>query len=366
MEPDMLDAEDAQSARLEALWSFYAQLQEDAWQFGYSQGDWTEDYGDAPFYGLGFYIRAGRAYDRDDYLSVAEEARVYNLDLVEQALASLSWYTDHFEEVVMAALGLCEYADATEDPGPFLDRLDQLIDNTNDLLTLFSDYLDVELGDYAIATYGPTTISAAAALLNLQYAYTIDNQRSQQRIERAAAIVRSIDENALDGQRYLFRPGDQKLYLYPNTMMMLVLCRLYELTDNRTYLEVAQGIFQAIQPLKDPQHGYYRSPYSAQTMGAQTEDYSTLSSQNYLAMALLVLYQDTGDAAYLSEAISVLDVIRRTFYDLEQGRLLHHVMDGRIALPTDPEYFCSGCNLQTLYILWYLKEEVLADPPAGS
>jgi len=33
-------------------------------------------------------------------------------------------------------------------------------------------------------------------------------------------------------------------------------------------------------------------------------------------------------------------------------------MDGRIALPEDREYFCSGCNLQFLYVLWYLQARV--------
>ena len=35
--------------------------------------------------------------------------------------------------------------------------------------------------------------------------------------------------------------------------------------------------------------------------------------------------------------------------------LLHHVMDGRLARPEDGTYFCSGCNLQTLYVLGYRR-----------
>ncbi len=43
---------------------------------------------------------------------------------------------------------------------------------------------------------------------------------------------------------------------------------------------------------------------------------------------------------------------------LKKPFLLHHWIDGRIAHPDDPDYFCSGCNLQTLYVLRYLQEEL--------
>lgn len=26
--------------------------------------------------------------------------------------------------------------------------------------------------------------------------------------------------------------------------------------------------------------------------------------------------------------------------------------------PPDPEYFCAGCNLQLLYVLWYARHHV--------
>ena len=33
-------------------------------------------------------------------------------------------------------------------------------------------------------------------------------------------------------------------------------------------------------------------------------------------------------------------------------------MDGNIAVPEDPEFFCSGCNLQLLYVLWYRQHHI--------
>jgi uncharacterized protein YyaL (SSP411 family) len=144
------------------------------------------------------------------------------------------------------------------------------------------------------------------------------------------------------------------LELYPNTMMILVLCRLYERTGEPAYLERAEAAFAAIAPLRSPRGGY-KSPYSAQEMGAKSDDYSTLSSQNYLTLALAVLYEATGERRYFDEALFVIDFIRTRLYDAASGHLLHHYIDGRIALPTDPEYFCTGCNLQFLYVVRYLQ-----------
>jgi hypothetical protein len=91
-------------------------------------------------------------------------------------------------------------------------------------------------------------------------------------------------------------------------------------------------------------------------MGATTQDYSTLSSQNYLAMGLVILHENTADETYLAEALDILHFIRLRLYSEDEHAILHHWMDGRVAQPADPEYFCSGCNLQFLYVVWYLLE----------
>jgi uncharacterized protein YyaL (SSP411 family) len=85
-------------------------------------------------------------------------------------------------------------------------------------------------------------------------------------------------------------------------------------------------------------------------MGARTEDYQSLSSQNFAMLGLLCLYESTRDPKYLAAARGVLEFVVRYLHDGE-GRLLHHRMDGRIAWPTDPEYYCTGCNLHFLYVL---------------
>ncbi len=71
-----------------------------------------------------------------------------------------------------------------------------------------------------------------------------------------------------------------------------------------------------------------------------------------------MLYQNTGKELYLERVEEILTFLRLSLYDDMQGRILHHWIDGHIAHPDDPEYFCSGCNHQFLYVVWYLKSVV--------
>lgn len=58
------------------------------------------------------------------------------------------------------------------------------------------------------------------------------------------------------------------------------------------------------------------------------------------------------------DATWISTFIHERLYDPAQGKALHHFIDGRIALRTDPEYFCAGCNLQRLYILFYARHNL--------
>lgn len=351
----------------EALTDFWRTLEMDATVFTHTDGEWLEDYGDAPMYGTAYYARVGAERSDTAMLDLARAARDYDLSVVGQANADRDWFLANMEEAMMSAMGIVEYASATGDEAG-LDAVETFLDTANDLVNLFGDYLPsgMDIGSFALETYGPTSITGAVALVNLQYAVNLDTPRRDERIRRAERIVASIDRHAFDGERYLFEPGVDRLYLYPNSIMMIVLCRLHEVTGDRGYLDRTLSVAGAIEPLRSPTRGGFHSPYSAEYMGATTDDYSTLSSQNYLTFAFLLLYERTRDRQWFDEAVGVIDFERLRLYDTAQGRVLHHWMDGRIAQPGDPEYFCSGCNHQTLYMLWYLHRRVgqlPVDPP---
>ncbi len=368
--------------------AFYEQLQAEAEHFTERNGEWVEDYGDAPFYGLAFYSWEGTARQDAAWLSRSARARDYALTVVDKP----SLLTDDVNEIAMSALGLTDYIAATGDGTP-LPALDAVIDQIDGTVKSFGYYIELDLG-WAFTTYGATSISGLVGLMNLQYAAVLDNERAAERVAFAQLQLAEIEKKAFNGSFYRFDSSQEKLYLYPNVTMILYHARLFQLTGEERHRERAVALYQAVQPLRvDMGQGRvrYRSPYSAEYMHAQTEDYATLSSQNYLLFSLMLLHQITGEQAYLTEADAELEALSQELFkpwclgDLKQRvdacqapcdstetcvvdscqpnscarGVLHHWMDGRLAEPQDEEFFCTGCNLQLLYLMWYRQNRIL-------
>jgi hypothetical protein len=360
--------------------SLYATLQNDAESFTFEQGQWVESLGDAPFYGLAFYAHAAPGSPQEPaWQARAQSARLYALGLLTNA----DFFTGDLQQMVMSALGLIDYIDATGDRQD-LPVLDTFLDRFDTLVKLIGWYIDAASDrSWALGTYGPTSISALVGLLNAQYALLVGGPRAADRRDWALEMAQHIDDRALTGAYYAFgAAGHQQPSLYPNVAMIAFQARLYELSHDEAHRTRALALYDAIQPLRLPDGRYY-SEYDAVAFGAKTDDFSTLSSQNYTMLALLLLYEMTGKAHYVAEADTLLDALAPKIYgtwclsqvhhescmpacgapevcvidacegDACHEGLLHHFIDGRAALPSDPTFFCSGCNLQTLYVLWY-------------
>jgi hypothetical protein len=271
-----------------------------------------------------------------------------------------------------------------------LATLDTFVDRIDALVKLIGWYVNVA-GDrsWAISTYGPTSVTALLGTLDAEYAYILGpSDTADARVAWATELYAHIDENAWNAAGGYYELGDGRPGpdLYPNVAMIAFASRLYELTKDEQYKTRALALYDAIQPLKlttNPTR--YYSAYSAMEMGAKTRDYSTLSSQSYLSLALMLLYEITGRAHFISEMDSVVDamaslvigtwclsnvhtetcapacgdpsvcVVSTCEPDACHEGLLHHWMDGRVAIPTDPTFFCSGCNLQMLYVMQYRR-----------
>ena len=370
--------------------SFYADLQACAEDFTLVDGDWKEDFGDAAFYGPAYYVRAGQLEAKQAWLDRAQVAHERNATVVEGA----DLVNGDVNEIAMAALGMIEYMAATSD-ATHLPALNTTLDNLIELVDLLGGYLtEALIPGYAMENYGPVSINGLVALVFLQHAVNLGDENQERYTTWAEALAQRIRDEAWNGSYYEFNPERPELHLYPNLTLILLHTRLYQLTGDPTQLDRALATYQGVQPLKVETAsglvgpGRYFSPYSAEYMGAQTDDYTTLSSQNYLIFALSLLYQATGEKAFLEEIDPVLDFLeevlqgdwcRSHFHKWPelcdpvcegglvcvQGEcmeeachhgVLHHWMDGRLALPQDPEFFCSGCNLQLLYSLWYRQE----------
>ena len=374
--------------------SLYAQLSDCAEKFVMVQGDWKEDFGDSAFYAPAFFAHAGTSENNQAFLDRARVAYERNLTVINEE----DVLTGDTNEIAMAALGLVEYIDATGDPSK-LPELDLLIEEKiNFLVQTFGYYLAPSLvPGYAMETYGPTSINGLMALLSLQRAQVLGGEEITPRLVAfAEQVTAKIGENSWNGTHYEFQDGVERpgLFLYPNITMIIVNARLYQLTQKQQYRDRALAIYEGIQPLKVTEArgwigvGRYRSPYSQISMGAQTDNYTTLSSSNYTMFALMLLHLITGEDRYLEEINPILDFIEdflvgesclKDFYSdpcdpvCEGGQVcvtdscladvchcgvLHHWMDGKIAVPEDPEFFCDGCNHQLLYLMWYRQNKL--------
>ena len=358
--------------------ALFAEVTNDADSFTVIDGEWVESLGDAPFYGLAFYARAARdpAAPRawKDRATAAHDRAV---SLVTDA----DFVNGDLQQMFMSAHGLVEYVAATGDRSD-LPVLDAFIDRAENLVALLGWYLDIG-GDrsWAITEYGPTSISALVGLLSAEYAYLVGGDRAGDRLAWAVEMAGHIDDQAWTGAYYAFGAGRDGLIDYPNIAMTILSARLYELTQDERYRTRALDVYAALQALKLPDGRYY-SPYSAQEQGAKTRDYSTLSSQTYMMIALMLLYEISGRASFVAEMDTLASALGREIHgqwclaDVHEsdvcsvacsdvcvrgtcepnachGGMLHHWIDGRPAVPSDPTFFCSGCNLELLYALDY-------------
>lgn len=334
----------------------YEDVERWVWNNGYEAGVWAPDWDDAPFYGPAFYARVGWEEGRSDYQGRALEAVEHNLEAARAGIADpLGELVDNVAAIVFGTLGVIDYMAASGDMEP-LEVVDRVTDLIDGVLSLMGDYAE-GYESYATTTYGPTSITAVFTLLHLQHALLLETDRRDERVARAREIVDNVHALAWNGSFYQFdRQQVDELYLYPNVAMMIALARVYQATGDRVYLERAEDAFDGIDPLACPDRPGYRSPYSAEAMGAMTEDYSTLSSHNYAMLAFLLLEQITGDTRYGEARADVMRLVEDYLWVPGDGRVYHHWMDGRLAVPEDPEYFCIGCNLQLLYVVRYRPE----------
>jgi hypothetical protein len=314
---------------------------------------WHLHFGDGLMFGPSYDLASHALYPDDaNYLRAiaALDTNAFQVEEASGSLIGLIGAADDVEGLAMAMLGLLESGQFIEVPRYF-ESAEKLAGIVDKLSKLMGDYLPQSLGEFAGATYGPTAITSMIALLQLGMAMADSDGDVEGYIARADEILQNIHDTAWSDELgvYRFAPGDDRIMLYPNATLMLAYGRAYELTQNETYRERIDAIYEGIQPLRADSGDHFFSPYSREEANAVDEDYSTLSSQNYLMIGLWLAYQATGDQQYLVDIDLILDWLEgHLFVD---DVLKHHWVNGRVADETDAYDFCSGCNLQTLYIL---------------
>ena len=314
-------------------------------------GHWQKHWGDGAMFGPSFDLAQWKKTGEQTHYDRAIDALETNRTLVAAAAQDFAGNLDNLEMVSMSLLSLLEVGLYLEETTSYQTAADELIDALDFWVKLFDDYMDMDAGEFAASTYGPTALSAFLVITHLEHVMGYPGANEEYHLQRADEVLESIHEKAWSDElkAYAFAPGDNRLMLYPNITMMLAYARAYELTGKDLYWERFEDVYKGIQPLKDEDGDHYHSPYSAEEMGSTDGDYCTHSSQNYLMMALLVAYQVTGEDKYLLEIDTILTFLETHL--LDGGMILHHWVNGRAATLDDPYLYCLGCNVQTLYLL---------------
>lgn len=319
----------------------------------FHDGTWHQHFGDGLMFGPSFDLAEATLTGSVPHYLRALEVLDTNAAMVRSAAGSPGGLMDAFsdlESVAMALMGLLE-ADRFMPAAHYVDASAGLAGLVDVLSRVFGDYLPPGLGEFAGATYGPTAITSLIALLDLGLARALGDADGYRYLLRARDVLEGIHRTAWSADLgvYRFAPDDDRLMLYPNATLMMAYGRAYEATGEPVYADRMAAIYDGIQPLRAAAGDHYHSPYSRDEAGAVGPDYATLSSQNYLMIGLWFAYAATGDQRYLDDIDRILGWIETHLF--VDGVIKHHWVNGRTADERDLYDFCSGCNLQTLYIL---------------
>ena len=176
-------------------------------------------------------------------------------------------------------------------------------------------------------------------------AYEVSETDSQKNFfrEKGLAWIEKANKNCWNEETGIYEYS--RILDWPQTTMMMALAAAYRVTGDVQYLDRCLKVLDSMEVLcHDSVRGGYRGHPDLSRKG--------LSGNNNMIWVLLDLYEVTGEAMYLDKARSTLEwVLSEDLYDAGEHIIYHHWDDtsGRA------DYFCTGCNFQTLYNIYRLN-----------
>jgi hypothetical protein len=152
-------------------------------------------------------------------------------------------------------------------------------------------------------------------------------------------------------------PFNQRMSSFVNGPMLLALAMAYGVTRDEGYRSLADALVTGINSrLWDEDRGGYAAHLDLL-------DAKDLSGNNAYIIALLELYNVTGEMAYLDRARETLDFIERDLFIPDRDHPGYFICshDWREGSGTNPD-FCTGCNFAQLYSIYRLNELVQNGP----
>ncbi len=154
---------------------------------------------------------------------------------------------------------------------------------------------------------------------------------------------------------------DRKVITEWNAMMATTFVMAYEVYQQQEYLDAAIEAVEFVwQNNRKDQAHLFRAHFNGQSSIAGSQaDYA------YLAQAMLALFDVTGDDAWMTRTVEVIDVMNAEFWDTEQGGyFMGSVKAGGAALPSRPKDLFDNAvatgnsiALQVLSRMWHRTGE---------
>lgn len=313
-------------------------------------GDYQRDFGDATCYAPPVLMAHGLATGDSAQIQLARAIMTHEYGLIHNFFN----FFYNASEALIGGLGLTEVYGMSPETR-LAEEIRTLLSHVDSVYDLFNEN---GLPPKNLASdYGQTASTAIIAALQLSYLIKIDSTDSARR-ERALMMVKRIEAAAYDSAGfYRWNADDTELTLYPNAAMMLVHSLAYHVTRDDHHLKMARSLLPAMAPLFRPELDAYLYRKS------DPNEYISLSSHNYLTLALLQLFDETQDPTYMRKAQRTVDFIITRLYN---NGIVYHDLRNNVRA----NYYCTGCNFQFLFVLWQaaksLNPTAVVDQPRGA
>ncbi|MBT3218190.1 MAG: hypothetical protein HN348_03795 [Proteobacteria bacterium] len=203
-------------------------------------------------------------------------------------------------------------------------------------------------GDFSF--YHPMFIGGALITMNAEIALAIAqvqgsyDEAAEVHLGQGSDLVEALDSYLTPGGYYALSESASVSAFY-NANMAMALTAMYRATDEPDYLERANTLFEAMNPLWDVEKGAYLNDGSSSYIG--------LAENNSLMYGHLMLGE--------------VDRVQ-AFYGWVEESLFRELPDGYAVMLHDNEgvygewYWCSGCNFLALYNIWLLNKTMGNEP----
>ena len=313
-------------------------------------GDILYDYGDMPGYASWYLFNLARETGEAEY---AERATAVADRVVRLIHEDLFYYISEISFGGFSLYAAKRYYGAAAPV--YEEELDSLLGLAAFLARVDGYYLDLvdALTGGGSYGYGATTLTAQVAYLLFLSRYHPPEGFRPMWDEYPEVALRMVDaacREAWDeaGGYFYKSPAEREISLLADGYMVYALVEAYRYTGDAQYLDRAKRVVAALETLLgDPQgKGFYALPPAIPSLG-----YKSLSSSSYGFKACALLYQETGEEAYLDKAREVMAFLMEDLY--REGIVYHHVYKGHAC---SGDIWCPGCNFRLLVYLDYLDD----------